>query len=126
MAGGHEQNRIWIDTDDFIRMFDWTITPTGIGRVQLELIPELLRTFPDRVRLFRVSHGDRPAIAVDPEVVARLVKGAGFVLANGRNRRALVRLVMSDGFHRQCLPASQSTWVSSPAPLDQRWLVRRL
>lgn len=95
MAGGQEQNRIWIDTDDFIRMFDWAITPTGIGRVQLELVPELVRAFPERVRLFRVSHGDRPAIAVDPEDIARLLKDAGFVLANGRNRRTLVRLVQA-------------------------------
>ncbi len=93
MTGGQAQNRIWIDTDDFIRMFDWAITPTGIGRVQMELVPELVRAFPDKVRLFRVSRNGKPAVVVEPEEITRLVRSADFVLANGRERRSLVRVV---------------------------------
>lgn len=47
--------RIWIDCDDLIRHFDGWSTPTGICRVQLEIIPHLLALAPDRIILCRIG-----------------------------------------------------------------------
>lgn len=98
MDVGRRQKRIWIDTDDFIRMFDWAITPTGIGRVQMELVPRLAQAFPDKVSLCRIGRAGQPVTAVRLEEVDRLVRGNEFCLANGRERRSLVRLVQTGRF----------------------------
>lgn len=34
--------RLWVEVDDLIRYFDGSVTPTGIGRVQGQILPHLL------------------------------------------------------------------------------------
>ena len=36
--------RLWIEVDDLIRYFDGSLTPTGIARVQSQVLPQLLTT----------------------------------------------------------------------------------
>lgn len=51
-------SRIWIEVDDLIRYFDGSVAPTGVARVQLEIIPRLLAMLPGRVGLIRI--GEKP------------------------------------------------------------------
>ena len=45
--------RLWVELDDLIRYFDTAVTPTGVGRVQLEVIPKLLAAYPELRKAFQ-------------------------------------------------------------------------
>lgn len=64
--------RVFVEVGDFLRYFDGCPTPTGIGRVQAQLVPELLRAFPGRIRLCELSRrGDRLRLLDLAEFLAR-------------------------------------------------------
>jgi glycosyltransferase involved in cell wall biosynthesis len=79
-----------VELDDLIGFFDTTAAPTGIARVQLEILPRLLAAYPDRVRLCRIgSHPDDVRV-VTPQALAALVDGSDF-LEKLRGKPAWVR-----------------------------------
>lgn len=83
--------RIWIEIDDFMRMFDWLITPTGIGRVQMEIILRLATNHPDRVSLCRVGKTADEVVIVDPARVRRLIEQNNFSSAGSSAKLAAIR-----------------------------------
>lgn len=68
--------RLWVEIDDVIRYFDTSSTPTGIARVQLEILPRLLAAYPDRVGICRIGSHANDVRVIPPEAVARLLGGA--------------------------------------------------
>ncbi|CCF18297.1 putative Lipopolysaccharide N-acetylglucosaminyltransferase II [Pseudorhizobium banfieldiae] len=84
--------RIWIEVDDFIRYFDWSVTPTGIGRVQAQILPWLVDAYPGRVLLCRVGAGGEQVEVLSYEEVARLTDGNEF-LHRQKTRRWPVSLL---------------------------------
>lgn len=47
---------IWIDIDDLMRSLVWSVAPTGIQRVQLELLPKLIETSDQHLGFIRIRH----------------------------------------------------------------------
>lgn len=84
--------RIWVEIDDFMRMFDWSVTPTGIGRVQTELVLRLAFNHPERVRLCRLGLNSDEVLVIDPTRVRALVAQSSFQSADTPARLALLRL----------------------------------
>lgn len=82
--------RIWIELDDLIRYFDHHATPTGIGRVQLEIVPQLLRLFPEQVGIIRIGKTADDVQVVPAETLSGLLD-TGDVL----ERRDAARPVVS-------------------------------
>lgn len=104
--------RIWIEIDDFMRMFDWSLTPTGIGRVQMELIPALLDRHGDRIRLFRLGHSASDVRTVTHREVRALVARMRALRGDTPAKRARIRVA-------QALRAARRTvgrWASAAAP----------
>jgi hypothetical protein len=89
---GHANRRIWVEVDDFIRYFDGSLTPTGIGRVQSEILPWLARLYPDRVAFCRVGRNSRHVEVLDLEDIVRGSDG-NELLARYDRARWLVPLV---------------------------------
>lgn len=77
--------RIWVEVDDFLRYFDGSLTPTGIGRVQAEIFPHLAHGYVERVRFLRLGGDDRSITLLDYDEVARLADGDSF-LSKHRSR----------------------------------------
>ena len=46
---------IWLEIDDFLRFFRWATIPTGIGRVQKEIILAFIRNHPSKVSFCRLG-----------------------------------------------------------------------
>lgn len=67
--------RLWIEIDDLVRYFDGSSTPTGIGRVQLELLPRLIERYPNRISLCRIGRSANDVQMVSPKHLAALVGG---------------------------------------------------
>lgn len=72
-----------MELDDLLRYFDAHSIPTGIGRVQLEIIPRLLAAYPARVGICRIGSTPDDVRIIEPERLAELLGGAG---KNGRRR----------------------------------------
>lgn len=83
--------RIWIECDDLIRRFDGHATPTGICRVQFEIIPWMLRMSPGTV-LCRVGKSAAELQTMRPARLWKLTDGSA-LLPRGRSRwhQAIVR-----------------------------------
>ncbi|MFU0507342.1 glycosyltransferase family 4 protein [Pseudaminobacter sp. NGMCC 1.201702] len=75
---GRGKHRIWIEVDDLIRYFDGSVTPTGIGRVQAQILPWLAHAYRDRVAFCRISGKGRVDV-LDYEEVAQLTDGNDFL-----------------------------------------------
>lgn len=89
-------NRIWIEVDDLLRYFEGSLTPTGIGRVQLEILPCLARHFPDRVSFVRLGSSARSVQVLSFEDIARLTDTESLLKRHGAKSRLLPLLK----FHR--------------------------
>lgn len=70
---------IWIEVDDFIRYFDGSVTPTGISRVQSEILAYLASDHGSRVRFCRIGTSARHVEMLDWEEVRRLTDGNAFL-----------------------------------------------
>lgn len=81
--------RIWIEVDDFLRYFDGSLTPTGIGRVQAEIFPHLAERYPDRIRFVRIGNNSRSLTLLDYQDVRRLADGDEFLARHGSRPRTL-------------------------------------
>lgn len=81
--------RIWIEVDDFLRYFDGSLTPTGIGRVQAEIFPHLAERYPDRIRFVRIGNNSRSLALLDYQDVKRLADGDEFLTRHGSRSRTL-------------------------------------
>lgn len=86
------RRHVWIEVDDFIRTFDWSITPSGIDRVQMEIIPALKAAFPDQVSLFRLGAGPDRMEMLSFASLLRQIERNEFLVANSASRRMQVRL----------------------------------
>jgi len=84
--------RIWVEINDFMRMFDWAITPTGIGRVQMEIVLRLAVNHPDRVALCRIGRTVDEIAFVEPDRVRRLIEQNNFPSAGSPAKLAMIRL----------------------------------
>lgn len=73
---------IWIELDDLIRYFDGSVTPTGIGRVQAEILPHLARSWPGRVAFCRAGDGGGTMEVLDFRDVRRLFEANAFLLSH--------------------------------------------
>lgn len=76
---GRNMSRIWVEVDDFVRYFDGSATPTGIGRVQAQILPSLQRSFSDRVTFCRLGSESRDIELLGYEKIARLTDGNAFL-----------------------------------------------
>lgn len=76
---------IWIEVDDLIRYFDGSVTPTGIGRVQAEILPHFARSWPGRVAFCRVGDSSRSMEVLDFRDIERLFEANAFLLAHRRD-----------------------------------------
>jgi glycosyltransferase involved in cell wall biosynthesis len=83
---------IWIEVDDLIRYFDGSFTPTGIGRVQLQVLPHLAQAFPDRIKFCRFGSNDRDLELLEYRDIAKLTD-AGAVLLRIGNRPPLIPIL---------------------------------
>ena len=81
--------RIWIEVDDFLRYFDGSLTPTGIGRVQAEIFPHLNERHADRIEFLRLGSSSRSLSLLDYRDVKRLADGDGFLSRHGSQSRTL-------------------------------------
>jgi glycosyltransferase involved in cell wall biosynthesis len=70
---------IWIEVDDFIRYFDGSVTPTGISRVQSEILAFLAADQGSRVRFCRIGTSARHVEILDWEEVRRATDGNAFL-----------------------------------------------
>lgn len=70
---------IWIEVDDFIRYFDGSVTPTGIGRVQSQILACLAATHADRVGFCRIGTSERQIEILSYADVERLADGNEFL-----------------------------------------------
>lgn len=59
--------------DDLVRYFDGSVAPTGVGRVQLEIIPHLVRLLGDRIGLVRIGQSSDRLRLLSAGQFARLV-----------------------------------------------------
>ncbi|MGB6120067.1 MAG: glycosyltransferase family 1 protein [Mesorhizobium sp.] len=66
--------RIWIDCDDLMSHFDGWSTPTGICRVQLEIIPQLIELAPGRIVLCRIGRSARELQILSPRDLDRVAE----------------------------------------------------
>ena len=48
-------SRIWVEVDDYLTYCEGSVTPTGIGRVQAEILPHLAMLAPERIRFCRIG-----------------------------------------------------------------------
>lgn len=71
--------RIWVEVDDYLRNFDWSLTPTGIDRVQSEIFPHLADLFPERVRFVRLGRDADEVATVPSEKVNPVLAIGGFL-----------------------------------------------
>jgi len=78
-----EAPRIWVEVDDFLRYFDGSLTPTGIGRVQAEIFPQLVRLYPDRVRFVRLGRDAGEIAMLSYEKVRSLSDSESFLKKHG-------------------------------------------
>lgn len=83
---------IWIEVDDFIRYFDGSVTPTGISRVQSEILAFLAADHGSRVRFCRIGTSARHVEILDWEEVRRLTDGNAF-LRRSRGAGLLLPLI---------------------------------
>lgn len=81
--------RIWVEVDDFLRYFDGSLTPTGIGRVQAEIFPHLVERFPERVSFLRLGADSRTVSLLGWRDVRRLADGNDFLSRHGGRSRTL-------------------------------------
>lgn len=70
--------RIWIECDDLIRRFDGHATPTGICRVQFEIIPWLVRLAPGTM-LCRVGGSAAELRTMSPSRLGKLTDGSALL-----------------------------------------------
>ncbi len=80
---------IWIEVDDFIRYFDGSVTPTGIGRVQSQILACLAATHASRVRFCRIGKSAREIEILGYADVERLADGNEFLSRYSRDNRLL-------------------------------------
>lgn len=89
-AGGEAARpRIWIEVDDFLRYFDGSLTPTGIGRVQAEIFPQLVARHADRISFIRLGADSRTVSLLGWRDVRRLADGNDFLSRHGGRSRTL-------------------------------------
>lgn len=89
-AGGDSAPpRIWVEVDDFLRYFDGSLTPTGIGRVQAEIFPHLVERFPERVSFIRLGADSRTVTLLGWRDVRRLADGNDFLSRHGGSAHTL-------------------------------------
>jgi glycosyltransferase involved in cell wall biosynthesis len=81
--------RIWVEVDDFLRYFDGSLTPTGIGRVQAEIFPHLAARHADRISFVRFGGDSRTVSLLDWREVRRLADGNDFLSKHGDRSRTL-------------------------------------
>jgi glycosyltransferase involved in cell wall biosynthesis len=105
--------RLWVELDDVIRYFDTSSTPTGIARVQLEILPRLLAAYPDRVGICRIGSHSNDVRVIPPEALARLLDSAS---AGGRGGSSLAgRMQAIARYGRRKLQNLADEWLASPA-----------
>lgn len=88
----HSENRVWMEVDDFMRFFEWSITPTGIGRVQMEIIPALAKNYPGRVSICRVGKSADDVREIDINILFRLLRDNENLLANNQKPKIITDL----------------------------------
>lgn len=116
--------RVWVDCDDLFGHFDAWSTPTGICRVQMEIIPQLMALAPGRIVLCRLGRTARELRIVQPEqldrlrlrsggepgpaagTIARTLRLAGLRIASGAHRFA-----MRVGLTRPTRVPEQGDWL---------------
>jgi glycosyltransferase involved in cell wall biosynthesis len=82
--------RIWIECDDLIRRFDGHATPTGICRVQFEIIPWLLRLAPGTM-LCRVGSSAAEVRTMSPSQLRKQTDGSALLPRAGARWRHSVQ-----------------------------------
>lgn len=88
-GGGAARPRIWVEVDDFLRYFDGSLTPTGIGRVQAEIFPQLVARHADRISFIRLGADSRTVSLLGWRDVRRLADGNDFLSRHGGRSRTL-------------------------------------
>jgi glycosyltransferase involved in cell wall biosynthesis len=83
-----------VELDDLIRYFDHFATPTGIGRVQLEILPRLIAAYPDRVSFCRIGNSADDMQVIPPEKLWTLLDG-GKTLAAAAGKTGMARAMAS-------------------------------
>lgn len=86
---GRDQPTIWIEVDDFIRYFDGSLTPTGISRVQSEILACLDAHHDARVRFCRIGASPRHVEVLEWAEVQRLTDCSALLARRDRGDRLL-------------------------------------
>ena len=105
--------RIWVELDDVIRYFDTTSTPTGIARVQLEILPRLLAMYPDRIGICRIGSHANDVRVIPPEALAWLLDSATAGGCRGSFMAGRMQAIARYG--RRKLRNFADEWLASPA-----------
>lgn len=95
------ENRIWVEVGDFVRYFDGSVTPTGIGRVQAQILPWLVRDNPGRVSFCSLGRDGRSIDLLDYEKIRRLTDGNAFLQRQRKLRWALPLLKLQRYLRRR-------------------------
>lgn len=81
--------RIWIEVDDLLEYFRGSVTPTGIGRVQLEIIPHLFEATGSNVGIVQLGQTARNVRILSRDELVRLTDGNAFLSKYGNSGRLL-------------------------------------
>lgn len=65
---------LWLEIDDFLRYFRWWPNPTGIGRVQREIIAALLENHSSRVSFCRLGRTGKSLELVSQDQLLRILQ----------------------------------------------------
>lgn len=84
--------RVFVDVDDLIRFFEWSVTPTGIGRVEFEIIQNLFEILPGRIVLCSIGASSSDIHLIPRTEFGELLEGLDRFFALKRRSSALALL----------------------------------